>query len=239
MLKEIINEKLINEPKNRKKVGIIAILMIVIVTCFITYSKFGFKELKKNDTEDIFIEEETGRENSQEEYSINKSKTKDADSKAVVATLKDKTIVVEIKGEVKKPDVYELDENSIVKDLIDKAGGLTENADLTNINRAKKLQSHELIYIGNKNDAQLNKENPNTSELGNSSVVKGSSNGIVNINTADTEELKTLNGIGDAKAKNIIDYREQNGGFKSIEDLKNVTGIGDKMFEKIREQVTV
>lgn len=239
MLKEIINEKLINEIKNRKKVGIIAILMIVIVTCFITYSKFGFKELKKNDTEDIFIEEETGRENSQEEYSINKSKTKDADSKAVVATLKDKTIVVEIKGEVKKPDVYELDENSIVKDLIDKAGGLTENADLTNINRAKKLQSHELIYIGNKNDAQLNKENPNTSELGNSSVVKGSSNGIVNINTADTEELKTLNGIGDAKAKNIIDYREQNGGFKSIEDLKNVTGIGDKMFEKIREQVTV
>lgn len=239
MLKEIINEKLINEIKNRKKVGIIAILMIVIVTCFITYSKFGFKELKKNDTEDIFIEEETGRENSQEEYSINKSKTKDADSKAVVATLKDKTIVVEIKGEVKKPDVYELDENSIVKDLIDKAGGLTENADLTNINRAKKLQSHELIYIGNKNDAQLNKENPNTSELGNSSVVKGSSNGIVNINTADTEELKTLNGIGDAKAKNIIDYREQNGGFKSIEDLKNVTGIGDKMVEKIREQVTV
>lgn len=239
MLKEIINEKLINAPKNRKKVGIIAILIIVIVTCFITYSKFGFKELKKNDTEDIFIEEETGGENSQEEYSINKSKTNDADSKAVVATLKDKTIVVEIKGEVKKPDVYELDENSIVKDLIDKAGGLTENADLTNINRAKKLQSHELIYIGNKNDAQLNKGNPNTSELGNSSAVKGSSNGIVNINTADTEELKTLNGIGDAKAKNIIDYREQNGGFKSIEDLKNVTGIGDKMFEKIREQVTV
>ncbi len=239
MLKEIINEKLINEPKNRKKVGIIAILIIVIVTCFITYSKFGFKELKKNDTEDIFIEEETGRENSQEEYSINKSKTKDADSKAVVATLKDKIIVVEIKGEVKKPDVYELDENSIVKDLIDKAGGLTENADLTNINRAKKLQSHELIYIGNKNDAQLNKGNPSIAELGNSSAVKGSSNGIVNINTADTEELKTLNGIGDAKAKNIIDYREQNGGFKSIEDLKNVTGIGDKMFEKIREQVTV
>ena len=72
--------------------------------------------------------------------------------------------MVEIKGEVKKPDVYTLNENAIVKELIEAAGGLTENADLSNINRAKKLQNHELVYIANKND--INKEVKNTnSEL--------------------------------------------------------------------------
>ena len=150
---------------------------------------------------------------------------------------KDKLITVEIKGEVNKPDVYTLSENSIVKDLIEKADGITENADLSNINRAKKLQDHELVYISNKNEINNNASegNSNNSKVGNNFSDSGS--GKININTATIDELKKINGVGDSKANSIIKYRETNGGFSSIEDLKNVDGIGEKMFEKMKDSI--
>lgn len=238
----MINELL----KDKKKVGIVIILFIVLIVTGVIYSKSGYKDLKKNDTESIFVE------NSDENVKLNENRNSNKDkgvlqkgneevinNKQVNTPAQEKTIVVEIKGEVKKPDVYILNENAIVKELIDAAGGLTENAELRSINRAKKLQNHELIYIGNKND-----ENKETSNL--SSEVNSSNNKVqlengkkVNINTGTLEELKTLNGIGDSKAKSIIEYREQNGGYKSIEDIKNVTGIGEKMFERIKEQIEI
>lgn len=208
---------------NKKTIGIIAILGIILIVSVITYNKYGFKELKKNDTESIFVDEDKN------ECVENKVENKD-----MIIKLKDEYIVVEIKGEVRKPDVYTLKEDSIVKDLIDKAGGLKENADLSNINRAKKLQNHELIYIGNVNDKN---QNINTSDI--NLLNKEESNGKVNINIATIDQLKTLNGIGDTKAKNIIEYREKNGGFKSTDDIKNVDGVGDKMFEKIKEQIEI
>lgn len=148
--------------------------------------------------------------------------------------LEDKTIVVEIKGQVKKPDVYTVNENSIINDLIDLAGGITENADLKNINRAKKLQDHEMIYIADKNDNNINYNQSSDSII---TLVENET--LVNINTATEDKLKTLTGIGESKAKSIIEYREQNGGFKNIEEIKNVTGIGEKMFDKIKESITV
>lgn len=220
--------------KNKKKVGIFAILIIVLIAFGFLYLESGFKELKKNDTESIFIDDS---ENTEVLNNNVKNSDINTNNQEVTVPAKNKNIVVEIKGEVKKPDVYTLTEDAIIKELIEAAGGLTENADLSNINRAKKLQNHELVYISNKND--INKENSNSS-LGSESDVsknKGISNSIVNINNATLEELKTLNGIGDSKAKSIIEYREKNGGFKSIEDIKNVTGIGDKMFEIIKEQI--
>lgn len=220
--------------KDKKKVGIFAILIIVLISFGFLYLESGFKELKKNDTESIFIDD---TENTEVLNNNVKNSDINTNNQEVTVPAKNKNIVVEIKGEVKKPDVYTLNEDAIVKELIEAAGGLTENADLSNINRAKKLQNHELVYILNKNDT--NKENLNSS-LGSESDVsksKGISNSIVNINNATLEELKTLNGIGDSKAKSIIEYREKNGGFKSIEDIKNVTGIGDKMFEMIKEQI--
>lgn len=237
----MINELL----KDKKKVGIVIILFIVLIVTGVIYSKSGYKDLKKNDTESIFVE------NSDENIKLNENRNSNKDksvlqkgneeviNKQVNTQAQEKTIVVEIKGEVKKPDVYILNENAIVKELIDAAGGLTENAELRSINRAKKLQNHELIYIANKNDG--NKESSNLS-----SQVSSSNNKVqlengkkVNINTGTLEELKTLNGIGDSKAKSIIEYREQNGVYKSIEDIKNVTGIGEKMFEKIKEQIEI
>ena len=240
LCKSMQGDKLVIQEllKDKKKIGIISILVIVIIAFGILYLKSGFKELKKNDTESIFVDDIENTDKSAGTSNNNmKNNSTNTNNKEVTIPIKDKSIVVEIKGEVKKPDVYTLNENAIVKELIEAAGGLTENADLNNINRAKKLQNHELVYIANKNN--VSKESINTNSEPSASISQGISNNIVNINTATMEQLKTLNGIGDSKAKSIIEYREQSGGFKSIEDIKNVNGIGEKMFEKIKEQIEI
>ncbi|ACD51669.1 competence protein ComEA [Clostridium botulinum] len=201
--------------KANKKIGIIAILVVILMVCLFTYIKSGKDKLVKNDNTSIFVEEEN-----QDSYE-NEEK------------IKDKNIVVEIKGEVKTPDVYELNDESIVKDVIEISGGLTEEADISNINRAQKLKNHELIYIHNKNEV---KENLSYSQ---NTVTKSDSSGKININCAQLEELKNLNGIGEAKAKRIIEYRENIGTFNSVEDIKNIDGIGEKSFEKLKEQIEI
>ncbi|WP_252235149.1 helix-hairpin-helix domain-containing protein [Clostridium sp. CH2] len=203
--------------KANKKIGIIAILIIILVVCVSTYIKSGKDKLVKNDNTSIFVEEEN--QNINEDEKIEK--------------LKDKNIVVEIKGEVKKPDVYQLNDESIVKDVIEIAGGLTEEADISNINRAQKLKNHELIYIHNKSEV---KDNVSYAQ---NTVTTSNNSGKININCAQLEELKNLNGIGEAKAKRIIEYRENIGAFNSIEDIKNIDGIGEKSFEKLKDQIDV
>ncbi|AIY81638.1 competence protein ComEA [Clostridium botulinum] len=203
--------------KANKKIGIIAILVIILVVCLFTYIKSGKDKLVKNDNTSIFVEEEN--QNINEDEKIEK--------------LKDKNIVVEIKGEVKKPDVYQLNDESIVKDVIEIAGGLTEEADISNINRAQKLKNHELIYIHNKSEV---KDNVSYAQ---NTVTTSNNSGKININCAQLEELKNLNGIGEAKAKRIIEYRENIGAFNSIEDIKNIDGIGEKSFEKLKDQIDV
>jgi competence protein ComEA len=229
-----------NLLKDKKKIGIFIFLIIIISIIGILYLKSGFKELKKNDTESIFVDEnvDVSRNDTTKNVKNKNSSVKNNinENKEAIAQDTQKNIVVEIKGEVKKPDVYILNENSIIKDLIEAAGGLTENADLSNINRAKKLQNHDLIYITNKNEVMKGIQNTDSNS---NSKNKENSDEKININTATTEELKKINGIGDAKAKNILEYREKNGDFKSIEDIKNVTGISEKMFEKIKEQIEI
>ena len=216
-----------------KKIGLIAVLVIVILSSILIYNTSGFKQLNKNDNESIFVDDE----NSTSDEGLQNNNYKDDSSysnSAAENKLQNKTIIVEIKGQVKNPDVYTLDENSIINDLITLAGGVTENADLSSINRAKKLQNHEMIYIADKNEASIAQNS-----MADPSEHSVMSESLVDINTAEAEQLKTLNGIGDSKAKSIIEYREQNGGFKSIEEIKNVTGIGEKMFEKIKDNITV
>ncbi|MBW6408803.1 helix-hairpin-helix domain-containing protein [Clostridium weizhouense] len=206
--------------KEKKKIGIIAIIIIILAITIFTYIRGGAKELKKNDNTSIFVEN-------------NALETEADNDKNFIKEIKNKKIVVEIKGEVNKPDVYELNDDSIVKDLIDIAGGITEKAEISNINRAKKLQNHELIYISNKNEI-LNK-----GESLNNTGTSLKNNGKININSSSMEELKKIPGIGDAKAKKIIEYRENIGLFNSIEDLRNIDGIGEKMFEKLKNEVEV
>lgn len=148
-------------------------------------------------------------------------------------------IFVEIKGEVLRPNVYEMEDGSIVRDLIALSGGITENGDLSNINQARKLIDGECIVVYSK-DQLKNIENIDVIDIGvfNDSLSNNSSS-LININTATKEELKQLNGIGDTLADSIIAYRESNGRFKSIDDIKNVPRIGDKTFEKFMDKIKV
>ena len=131
-------------------------------------------------------------------------------------------IVVEIKGEVKSPGIYTLPKDTRVQDLITVAGGLTVNADTSSINLASKLSDGMVVVIP--------KSGSDTSSK---------TQGKININTATVEELCTLSGIGTSLAQKIVDYRTQNGPFSSIEDIKNVPGIGDALFNKIKDNITI
>lgn len=145
-------------------------------------------------------------------------------------------IVVHIEGEVEKPGVYELKKDSRVYDAIDAAGGLLKDADRRRINLAKKITDEEYIYIANKNEENIEityRENL----LMPTDVIENTN--LININRANIMELKELPGIGDVLAGRIIEYRNEKGGFKSIEEIKNVSGIGDKRFSDIKDKVTI
>ena len=139
---------------------------------------------------------------------------------------------VDIKGYVKKPGVYEVSKTSIVNDCLKLAGGLLKNADTTTINLSKPVSAAMVIYVP-KNAAIP--DNSNTS----SDTSSATTNLKINLNTASKEELTKLSGIGEAKAQDIIDYRNTNGSFKTIEEIKNISGIGDALFAKIKDNITI
>ena len=150
-------------------------------------------------------------------------------------TYTDNSIIVYICGAVKENKVITLKEDSRISDAIDAVGGLTEDADLTNINLAYILEDGEKIYIPKKgeklqNEASTASSTAQTSSYSNYSATSTKSNKI-NINKATQTELETIPGVGPSTALKIIEYREQNGKFKSIEDIKNVSGIGDAKYE--------
>ncbi len=143
---------------------------------------------------------------------------------------------VYVSGAVVRPDVYELTHDSIVRDAIDAAGGPTGEADLNRINLARRVHDEEQIYVPQKGEESLPVSLPSGPS---SPSPSGQGGGKVNINTATAEELDTLPGVGPAIAQRIIDYRTAHGPFQSIEDIKNVRGIGDATFEELKDKITV
>ena len=172
---------------------------------------------------------------------------KDTDTKEL------KKIKVDIKGLVNNPGVYEIDENSRVIDVINISGGLMEGADTDSINLSKILKDEDVIVIYSINDYSkmeeefnkkieyCNKDNNDScvTETISTNSIDSSDNNIININIASIDELTTLPGIGEEKAKKIVEYRDTNGLFSSIEDIKNISGIGDNIFDKIKELITI
>lgn len=156
-------------------------------------------------------------------------------------------LMVDVKGAVKNPGVYEVKPGMRVVDGIELAGGLTKSADRKNINMALQLSDQQVVYIPIKGEIkdfdpkQLmgSANNSGSASLASGSTSSSSTSDLVNINTADKAALLTLNGIGDKKADQIISYREERGGFKTIDDLKQVQGIGDKIFAGLRDSITV
>lgn len=137
-------------------------------------------------------------------------------------------IKIHIIGEVASPGIYEIDAGSRIDDAIKCAGGATENADFDKVNLAYELSDGEKIYIPSIFDDEA--EYTISNDVQNSKV---------NINKATSSELETINGIGPSLAEKIIAYRKENGRFSSIEDLKNVSGIGEKKYESIKDSVVV
>ncbi|WP_044747674.1 helix-hairpin-helix domain-containing protein [Aeribacillus alveayuensis] len=136
-------------------------------------------------------------------------------------------IYVDVKGAVKNPGVYEVKETDRVLTVIEKAGGFHENADINQVNLAAKLVDGSIVYV------------PKIGEQASNDNNQSPSNNKININNATMEELQTLTGIGPSKAEAIISYREENGPFQAVDEIKNVSGIGEKSFEKIKDNITV
>lgn len=164
-------------------------------------------------------------------------------------------LYVDIKGEVKKPGVYKVKENTRVNDIISLAGGLTKNANTRSINLSKKVTDEMVIIVHSKSeitDFSKTKEveksivqNCNNesysivNEACTSNVEQTTNSGLISLNTATKEELMTLSGIGEKKALDIISYREQNNGFKTIEEVMNISGIGETLFAQIKDFITI
>ncbi|MDH5160195.1 helix-hairpin-helix domain-containing protein [Heyndrickxia oleronia] len=142
-------------------------------------------------------------------------------------------IIVDLKGEIINPGIYEANDGERVQDLITKAGGFSKNADKLKVNLAQKVKDEMVIYvpkIGEEINVSLFDEAVSTTN---------NSEGKVNINSANKDQLQTIPGIGPSKADAIIEYREQKGEFKKIEDIKNVTGIGEKTYEKLKDSISI
>ena len=229
-----------------EKYKIIITLVIVILILSIFIIRLAMKPQKTNKTEAIKLENEVKEE--KKEY--------------------EEKIKVDIKGYVKKPGVYELDQNSRVIDVINRAGGLLENSNTEYINLSKKIVDEmiiviysnndveefkktdkEIIYIeyecicpDNKNDACINENDAvNTNGVKNNKnfTVDNNFNNKISINTGTLEQLMTLSGIGETKAKSIIEYRNLNGKFEKLEDIMNVSGIGESAYSKIKDSITL
>ena len=214
--------KNIKNVLNIRNIILIILGVFCLITSFYLYGRNKSKVFKDEYMKNIFVEEENIEVNLNEEDIISNGTN--------IISPNNNKILVEIKGEVKNPDVYEVDDGSIIRDLITIAGGLTEEANIDRINRAEKLKNNQLIVIPNSSDANIGVISSQTGI---------SNDGIININSASLSDLQKINGIGEVKAQSIIDYREKNGGFKSIEDIKNVEGIGDKTFEKIKDKISI
>lgn len=222
------------------------IVIAVLVILFFAVSYFIYAN---SENTEVFTDEEVLENN---------NNLNDETEKSDESTKEEKKIIVHVDGEVNAPGIVELNENSRISDAIEKAGGTTENSNLKNINLAFLLEDGMKVYIPTNNiekgeenmdEEVLNELEYVTEESGVESIEgfggnsagnsTSASNKKINLNTANQADLETLPGIGEATALKIIDYRNTNGKFNTIEDLKNVKGIGDSKFEKVKDLIKV
>lgn len=230
-------------------IGIIILILIIIFGIYLYYH-FDHK-VKENELNEVALIEKNN------ENKIENTQTKEKQK-----------INIDLKGAVNNPGVYKVEEGTIINDVINLAGGLAANATVKNINLSLKVTNEMVIVIYTDQELEgVNKQindicYTDTYDISNclkdkKSVIKSNSSttsnkdkstqeensentpSIVSINSATKEQLMTLTGIGEAKANNIISYREEQGGFKSLDELMNVKGIGEAIFNKIKDYITL
>ena len=203
------------------------IAIIALSALFVFIMRTGDNEIKL-DKSDITSEEQISDKTSNEQ---------DTETSSDV-------VICDVSGAVKTPRVVELKKGSRISDAIDAAGGLSKNADITNVNRAAVVNDGDKILIPEEGkpqtDTQINSGQAiQSSDTDNNHTASGLTSGKISINNADSTQLQTINGVGPVTADKIIAFREQNGGFTKIEQLKEISGIGDKTFEKMKDQVSL
>ncbi|WP_329955800.1 helix-hairpin-helix domain-containing protein [Calidifontibacillus erzurumensis] len=197
-------------------------LIIVLLILIIFFILHRFQSDEDNLNSDLGFVEVQNQEMPLPEELMDQEKNKGIDSCP---------LFVDIKGAVVKPGVYQLEENSRVLDAIEKAGGFLADADQMKINLAARVVDEMVIYVPKIGEQMVDK----TEHV----VFNNTDDGKIDINRATKEELEQLPGIGPSKAASIISYREENGFFKTIEELINVTGIGEKSFALIKDHIKV
>ena len=198
-------------------------VIILVITAFLLFGPKGNNKTITMDKENVSKNEVISKEEENEK--------RGASGK----------VYVDISGEVKKPGVYEVSSDSRIFEVIEKAGGLTGKADTGAINQAELVKDGQKIVISMKGDNR-NVSGSNMADTSSKSAGashNGISQGKININSADANELQKIHGVGPSTAEKIIKFRSSNGNFKVIEDLKKVNGIGEKTFEKIKDYITV
>ena len=252
---------------NKKKIIIVVSIVSVILIGIISYiiiSSFNFRgeessedfeleELKENDLNSVEIQENVANSTSiEEQEGANLNEENSIKIRESTNLNGNKKIIVHISGEVISPGVISLEEGARIIDAINMADGVTEEADLSKVNLAYVLEDAQKIYIPNINEKEEKEivknmedgvvisgsgmNDGNDSNSGNNSK---NENVKININTANVKELQKLSGIGESIALRIVTYRKENGKFNSIEDLKNVSGIGENKFNKIKNNIFV
>ena len=205
---------------NKKYIAIIFVVIIILAS-IIYYIKINKDdEMVVNTSEELVV--------------VNKNNTQ-------IEEVKEESIFVHISGAVNNEGVIEIQSNTRIKDAVDMAGGLKEDADLSDINLAQVLEDGIKIYIPTKEEQKqkLETEGNNTTKVENISSKNIRKTNTVNINAASQTELETLPGIGPSIALKIVNYRKENGKFSKIEDIKNVSGIGESKFNKIKDFIRV
>lgn len=239
-------KKIITKIKKIDKDYVIIGVIVIAVIIFMIINLGKIREFENKDNDKITnVESSINTDNDKNEEN---KEQKDYNRKEQIVD--GGGIFVHIDGYINNPGVYEIKENDRIKTLIDKAGGFKEGYSIKNINLAAKLSDGDKIYIPSvleeKNSENNNNINTNSSGKGqnvktdrnNVSVIKNN-NSKININTANMSELKQITGIGESTANKIIDYRENVGKFKKIEDIKEVKGIGDAKYESLKNKITI
>lgn len=198
------------------KKSLIIIIFLLITVCISIY---------------FFTKEETN------EYLITNDLYIQEDIKETITEIEE--IIIHIDGEVITPGLVHLPTNSRIADAISAAGGTTELANISKVNLAYELKDGQKIYIPSIYDTDDISYIQN--DAGNNVVIpdESSNNSLINLNTATQAELETLPGVGSATATKIIDYRNKNGNFKTIEDIMNVSGIGEAKFNNIKDYICI
>ena len=199
----------------------------LIFIVFFFFAGCGSADTEENGVEEITLTDEETEEAAENAETSENNGGEQADTAG-------QTVFVHVCGAVESPGVYELRADARVFEAISSAGGITEDAAPDAVNQARVIADGEQIYVPTVEEAASQQTG-----VGGTTVTKGTESVKVNINTAGKEELMTLTGIGEAKADDILKYREEHGSFGSIEELMQINGIKEGVFNKIKDEITI